>query len=281
MNGIHRQIVPVVSKPGDTGRLLDEIRPFLPSHDAAVVESMVDGCFVMDPASFEPLPDDEPPLADEVDEAVLDAALAERDRWESKRAETVKDARDELQVHPASGDEGDHPVPASLLGADDAPLIVGDGPPAEKGEAMHKVLELIDLRDPGDVEGVTRSVCALGGIAEHADEVLSLVNACLASPVVTRARRAERLWCEVPYTLRVKDGYATGRIDLVFEENGALVVVDWKSDTVAPSAVAAALQSHREQGEAYVRAVKAATRSEVNEVVFVFPRSGREGTMVK
>ena len=68
-------------------------------------------------------------------------------------------------------------------------------------------------------------------------------------------------------------------IDLVFEENGELVVVDWKSDTVASSAVAAAVESHREQGEAYVRAVKAATRLEVSEVVFVFPRSGREGRL--
>ena len=237
---------------------------------------MVDGCFVMDPAAFDPLPDDDPPLADEVDEAELEAALAARDEWESKRAETVKDARDELQVHPASGDEGDHPVPASLLGADDAPLIVGDGPPAEKGEAMHKVLELIDLRDPRDVEGVTRSVCAMGGIAEHADEVLALVNACLASPVVARARQAERLWCEVPYTLRVDDGYATGRIDLVFEENGELVVVDWKSDTVAPSGAISAAESHRSQAEAYGLALWTATRKHVSEVVFVFPRADTE-----
>ena len=49
-------------------------------------------------------------------------------------------------------------------------------------------------------------------------------------------RGSTRSWTEVPYTLRIDEGYATGRIDLVFEEAGKLVVVDWKSDTVGPAA---------------------------------------------
>ncbi|HZR92921.1 MAG TPA: hypothetical protein VFA44_11020 [Gaiellaceae bacterium] len=47
----------------------------------------------------------------------------------------------------------------------------------------------------------------------------------------------------MPYALRVEDGYATGRIDLVFAEDGDLVVVDWKSDAVGPGAAAAAAES--------------------------------------
>ena len=61
-----------------------------------------------------------------------------------------------------------------------------------------------------------------------------MARACLASPVVARALAADELWREVPYTRRVADGYATGRIDLVFREGDELVVADWKSDSVGP-----------------------------------------------
>jgi len=274
-----RLIVPVVSKDDAKGRLLDELRPSLPPHDPASYESDVDGCFVLDPTTFPSLPDDDPPPPELADDAAVDAAIDAREAWATARGEAITEARDELAVHPASGDEGDHPVPPALFGADDAPLIVGEGPPKEKGEAMHKVLELIDLRNPTDVEEVTRSVCELAGLTEHADEVLDLVNACLASPVMDRVRRAERIWREVPYTLRVDDGYVTGRIDLVFEEDGELVVVDWKSDTVAPSSVSVAVEGHREQGEAYVRALDQVPGPPAQQVIFVFPRARAEHSL--
>ena len=81
------------------------------------------------------------------------------------------------------------------------------------------------------------------GIAEAADEVLEMARACLASPVVARALAADELWREVPYTRRVADGYATGRIDLVFREGDELVVADWKSDSVGPDGVEAAAEA--------------------------------------
>ena len=109
------------------------------------------------------------------------------------------------------------------------------------------------------------------------DEVGELVRACLDAPVLARLRASlDPLWTEVPYTLRVADGYATGRIDLVFEEAGKLVVVDWKSDTVGPAGVEAAAEAHRAQAEAYARALGSTTGLQVSEVVFVFPRAKSE-----
>lgn len=91
---------------------------------------------------------------------------------------------------------------------------------------MHRVLELIDLHDPRKIEQTVASVCALSGLEGHEEELVVLVRACLTSPVVERLRASSRWWAEVPFTTRVADGYATGRIDLVFEEDGELVVVD-------------------------------------------------------
>ena len=138
---------------------------------------------------------------------------------------------------------------------------------------MHRILELLDVRDPKYVDTTVRSICALTGLADHADEIAELVLACRDAPVVSRFRASARWWTEVPYTLRFAEGYATGRIDLVFEEDGELVVVDWKSDAVGPSGVEGATEAHRPQAEAYVRALEATTGMHVKEVVFVFARA--------
>jgi ATP-dependent helicase/nuclease subunit A len=268
-----RLIIPRCSVPDRPGPLIHTLLPSIPEWDPEQAESKVDGCFVLDWEKLPGLPDEDPPLPAEATKKAIDGALKEREAWETARAETIRVARDELAVHPASGDEGDNPVPASFLGADEGALIVGDGPPAEKGEAMHKVLELIDLRDPHDLEKVVRSVCLVAGLEEYAPEVLELCRACLESEAVARALRAERIWREVPYTLRVEDGYATGRIDLVFEEDGELVVLDWKSDTVGPTQVEAAAEAHRPQADAYAKALAASTAKAVKEIVFVFPRA--------
>ena len=103
-----------------------------------------------------------------------------------------------------------------------------------------------------------------------------MAHACLAAPVVARALSADELWREVPYTVRVADGYATGRIDLLFLEGGELVVADWKSDAMGPAGVAAAAETHRPQAEAYSRAIAAVSGLRVKEIVFVFPRAGSE-----
>lgn len=271
-------IVPVASRPATPGPMLFDLLPSLPDWDPAAAGSVVDGCYVFDREQLPRLPDDEPPLRTDADGEAIDAALAEREEWESTRKSVVSAARDELAVHPATKDEGDDPVPASLAGADDQPLIAGggEGPPRLKGEALHRALELVDLRAPEDLENIVRAVCTVAGIEAASDEVLEMACACLGSPVVARALAADELWREVPYTLRVADGYATGRIDLVFREGDDLIVADWKSDSVGPAAVDAAAESHRPQAEAYVRALEAATQMAVSEVVFVFPRARGE-----
>jgi ATP-dependent exoDNAse (exonuclease V) beta subunit len=106
-----------------------------------------------------------------------------------------------------------------------------------------------------------------------------MARACLASPVVARALAADELWREVPYTLRVSDGYATGRIDLVFREGDELVVADWKSDSVAPSALDVAAETYRAQAVAYAEALEAATGTRPTEAVIVFPRARGEASL--
>ena len=271
-------IVPVASTPDKPGTMLFDLLPSLPQWDPEAAGTDVNGCHLFDRSLLPSLPDDEPPLRTEASEESVQTVLAERAAWGSTRAAVVTVARDELAVYPATKDEGDDPIPASLSGADDQPLIAGggEGPPRLKGEALHRVLELVDLRAPDDLEEVVRAVCTLGGIEAATDEVLEMALACLASPVVARALAADELWREVPYTLRVSDGYSTGRLDMVFREGEELVVADWKSDTVGPGAVADAAEAHRPQATAYADALEAAFGRRPKEVVFVFPRARSE-----
>jgi ATP-dependent helicase/nuclease subunit A len=272
-----RLIIPVSHKGGLSAKLA-ALDPSLP-RDGDPLETPADGRVLLDPALLPAPRDDEPPPPAAPSAVDVDRALAERTAWIAARDSARASAREELAVFPATRDEGDRSLSAVMIGADDEPLIVSEGPPAPIGDAMHRVLELIDLRDPREIEQRVAAVCALAGLAGHEEQLGELVRACLASPVVARLRAAARSWAEVPYTTRVADGYATGRIDVVFEEDGELVVIDWKSDAVAPSGIEAAGESHRGQGEAYTRALEASTGLIVREVVWVFPRAPGESSL--
>lgn len=270
-----RLILPVSFKGTFPGPRLAALLPSLPDPDAPL-EEVTDGCFVIDVETLSPLDADEPPVPAPPPRSEVEAELARREAWDEDRRAVMRTAQAELAIHPATADEGDNPLPASFLGADDAPLIAGEGPPAAKGEALHKVLELIDLRNPTELEAVVTSVCAVAGLEAHAAEILAMAEACLASPVLARALNADELWREVPYTTQVEGGYATGRIDLVCREGDVLAVVDWKSDSVGPAGVKSAAESHRPQAEAYARALETSTDLAVGEIVFVFPRARAE-----
>ena len=72
-------------------------------------------------------------------------------------------------------------------------------------------------------------------------------------------------------------GFAVGRVDLVYREGDALVVVDYKSDEVAAAQVEGHARTHHAgQAEVYAHAVARASGAPVKRVVFVFPRAGSE-----
>jgi ATP-dependent helicase/nuclease subunit A len=69
-----------------------------------------------------------------------------------------------------------------------------------------------------------------------------------------------------------------GRVDLVYEDDGQLVVVDYKTDKGITKATAKqhTLDKHSGQAEAYRDGLGGATGMKVREVAFVYCRAGTE-----
>ncbi len=169
------------------------------------------------------------------------------------------------------------PLTIEVNEADGTVVSSGKGPPLPVGDAVHQVMEVVNLAAPGSTEPVVGAVCSEFGLLDRQDEVQALVEQCLASPAVARAVAAEECWREVPFTIPWEEGLAVGRMDLLFVQDGRIVIVDYKTDDVSPDAIEAAVESHRSQAEIYAAAATKATGLPVAEVVFVFPRAAREG----
>jgi ATP-dependent exoDNAse (exonuclease V) beta subunit len=96
---------------------------------------------------------------------------------------------------------------------------------------------------------------------------------------VARARAAPRLWRELPFTLAIEGGVLDGSVDLVFEESGKLVLVDYKTDAVPPSAVDARMKTHRRQISEYALALGELGGLPVREAVVLFLSAGESRTL--
>jgi ATP-dependent helicase/nuclease subunit A len=81
---------------------------------------------------------------------------------------------------------------------------------------------------------------------------------------------SDRYWREVPVGARLDDVLLEGVIDLLYEDDGKLVVVDYKTDRLSPSDLEMRKRTYRLQGAAYALLVETATKRVVEDVSFVF-----------
>ena len=114
------------------------------------------------------------------------------------------------------------------------------------------------------------------GLSASSDDVARLANRALRSPAVVAGLRAQRLWPEIPVAASIDTPRGPvvieGIIDLLYQDDdGQLVILDYKSDRVDDNAAAdAKLEHYRMQGVAYAAAVESATGNTVKAVQFLF-----------
>jgi ATP-dependent helicase/nuclease subunit A len=194
-------------------------------------------------------------------------------RWEAERKDLLLRAAERPRM----------PVSATRLAARTAPppsAAAGAGG-RDFGSLVHRLLEWMPLEDvdAGRAERVRAMAEALapsfGLDAEAADRAAAQVERALSLPVIDRARRASRAWREL--SLWFPDGayLVEGIVDLVFEEDGQLVVVDYKSDAITTEQALAQAAHHAPQLQLYGRGLAQAAGLPVRERLVLFTALGR------
>ena len=216
----------------------------------------------------------------------------------------VQAAREVSAVVPAqsaSGLEGTEPE--VVLSADPEP-VAGEAkgardlmlPPWSKGRygsaigrAVHGVLQVVDLASGAGAQEAVAAQCVAEGVTGQEGLVAGLVRSALSAEVVQRAAVREH-WREVyvgtvagEEAILADDGaelaaagqVLEGYVDLVYrEDDGSLVVVDYKTDAAPAGAIGSRVAYYRAQLQAYRRCLADATGAQVaGMLLFLHPEA--------
>jgi ATP-dependent helicase/nuclease subunit A len=166
----------------------------------------------------------------------------------------------------------------SSLFPEKAPLATSEGESLARlrfGRAVHAALRHVSSSDKLNM--VAGRFSGVWGPGEK-EELEQLVANALASPVMSRARKAEERFAETPIALHLNGRLIEGIIDLAFIEDGTWVVVDFKTDNVTRAAVTMRADAYRMQLYLYALALERVTQRPVRELVLLFVRSSQEVT---
>jgi ATP-dependent helicase/nuclease subunit A len=109
--------------------------------------------------------------------------------------------------------------------------LAGALTPAERGSAVHELLERIDFKRPQRPSaGAIAAVAARLPTGREATEIAALVERFGASEICRRLGRATRVRREQPFAFGLGETLITGALDAVAAEQQGMLVVDYKTD---------------------------------------------------
>ncbi|MHB8439269.1 MAG: UvrD-helicase domain-containing protein [Acidimicrobiales bacterium] len=251
-----------------------------------------------------------PPDGGDLDPAVRAAAAQawteETMQWETARAAKLCSLRaiavltaSELS-HRSHGDPGDSGDSGDYSGdgpldridpgwVEPADIAPGRGDTGlEIGRAVHGVLAAVDLAaaDDSEVERLAHSLSGLHGVPDEQQRVRAMVDSALRSDVIRRAG-TRRHFKEMYVGTTIErpgreDAVFEGFVDLLYEDDDGLVVVDYKTDRIVDSAAfSAAVGRYSRQVAAYALAVERATGRPVVRCVLLMLGAGHEASTVE
>jgi len=144
------------------------------------------------------------------------------------------------------------------------------------GRAVHSVLQSIDLATGDGLEEISRAQTAAEGIPHLWEDVVRMVGSALHTPVVRRAIASGKWYRELFTSIPLENRLVEGFIDLLFEEEGEIVIADYKTDVLDDETEKRRLEQYKLQAGVYALAVSEIAKKAVKEVVLVFVRSGKE-----
>jgi ATP-dependent helicase/nuclease subunit A len=218
----------------------------------------------------------EPPAIEQEERGALLRELAEAgggdaaaERWDGARRELLGTAAHRPLL----------PVSVTKAALRQAPLAVTAAAAAggrDFGSLVHRILEWVPLEEPERVRGMAEALAPAFGLdAAAAARAARAAEQALALPVMQRARAAARVWRELPLWFPEGAELLEGVIDLVFEEDGGLVVVDYKTDGIAAEQALAQAAHHAPQLQLYGRGLAQAIGRPVRERLVLFTALGQ------
>jgi ATP-dependent exoDNAse (exonuclease V) beta subunit len=194
-------------------------------------------------------------------------------RWEAERRELLKDGAWRPFAPIAVTDKAYEEAPPRV---EPAGAALGG---LRFGRLVHEILEWIplDADDPQQMaSGIAAARAPLHGLSpEQAAEAGAAVARVLASPVLERARVSSRVLRELKLWFPDGEQLLEGQVDLVFEEQGALVVVDYKTEPISDEQALVQAAHHAPQLQIYGRGLAQATGFKVRERLVLFTALGR------
>ena len=157
---------------------------------------------------------------------------------------------------------------------------------AERGTAMHLVMQYLELGGPDPEEQVRRLTDRRLLTPQQAEAVdTERIRAFLASPLAQEIRQARQVWREYRFALLMPaalyDPAAEGEelmlqgvVDCAFRTKEGLVVVDFKTDRLAPGEEPQRAEEYRPQLEAYAQALERVMEEKVCRKVLYFFSTG-------
>jgi ATP-dependent exoDNAse (exonuclease V) beta subunit len=142
------------------------------------------------------------------------------------------------------------------------------------GRAVHAVLQSVDLASGNGVDEAVAAQAIVEGVVGAEEMVADLVRSALASDLVRRAAQRQH-WRETYVGTLDDDGsLLEGYVDLTFrDDDGTLVIVDYKTDAVLPGAYSGRLAYYAPQLQAYAKCVRDATGEQVRaKLLFLHPQ---------
>ena len=148
------------------------------------------------------------------------------------------------------------------------------------GRAVHSVLQTVNLEDTLGLEKICQAQANAEGIPYRWQEVASLSRTALESSIIKEAITSNGYYREVYVGAPVGSMVVEGFVDLLFETEDGLVIVDYKTDPVTSSEeVDQLMDRYRIQGGSYALCLSEATGKSVAKVVFLFLHSAKEVVM--
>jgi ATP-dependent exoDNAse (exonuclease V) beta subunit len=140
------------------------------------------------------------------------------------------------------------------------------------GKAVHGVLQTIDLTSGEPLEATAAAQAAAEGVLGRERVVAGLVRSALTSETVRRAAD-RRHWREVYVASPIGGVTLEGYVDLLYRDDGGLVVVDFKTDQVSAADLGTRLGHYRLQTAAYAVAIEHSTGETVDRCELLFLKS--------